>query len=127
MKKKFGLLVMVLVAGTIGLYAAGVSEQEIDAEYATKVYSDKSDWVYEFNQMANKVHNTGQEVVTNSGKYSFQINNFDEYSYRYKVLLDIGVKYRYIDDKTRQQQIAKLREERDKVSAAISAASGLGL
>jgi hypothetical protein len=126
MKKEF-LLGLLLVLGTLAIYAGGFNEKEIDAEYAAKTYADRADWVYEFNQMANKVHNTGIEVVDDEGKYSYEINNFDQYSYRYKVLLDLGVNHKFIDDKTRQQQIAKLREEREKVSRALSGASGLGL
>jgi hypothetical protein len=61
MKRLAGLLVILVVSTS--LYAAGVNEQEIDAEYATKIYSDLSDWVYEFNQIANQVHNTGQEII----------------------------------------------------------------
>jgi hypothetical protein len=125
MKKLVGLMVILLVS--TGLYAAGVNEQKIDAEYAAKTYSDRSDWVYEFNQTADKVHTYGMDIQKNDSLKSFNISQFDEYSYRYKALLDVGVKYQYIDDETRKRQITKLREERDTVSAALSQSSGLGL
>ena len=126
MKKAF-LLVVLVVFGSLAVYAGGVSEAQIDAEYATKKYAERADWLYEFNQMANKVHNKGLDIVKDGGKYGYKIDDFDEYSYRYKVLLDIGVQYNFIDDKTRQQQIVKLREERERVSTALSNSSGLGL
>jgi hypothetical protein len=126
MKKEF-LLGLLLVFGTLAIYAGGFKEEEIDAEYAAKAYADRSDWVYEFNQMANKVHQKGLEIEKYEGKYQSDVTSFDEYSYRYKVLLDLGVNRTFIDDRTRQQQIAKLREEREKVSKALSGASGLGL
>jgi hypothetical protein len=125
--KNIAILVAFLVIGTSVTHASGVGQADIDAEYAEKTWADKSDWTYEFNQMASKVHNTGQEVVKDGGKYQYEINNFDQYSYRYKVLLDMGVKYRYIDDKIRQQQFTKLRKERDDVSSVLAQSSGLGL
>jgi len=114
------------------VFGAGVSEKDIDAEYASKTYAERADWLYEFNQMANKVHTGGKEIEkysdgTYSGLLNSAMNSFDEYSYRYKVLLDIGVKYTYIDDRTRREQLAKLRAERDNVSRILSASSGLGL
>jgi hypothetical protein len=132
MPKKICLLGFLFVMGSLALYAVGVSETDINAEYATKTYTDRSEWLYEFNQIANKVHTEGLDVAKYAGgQYSGLLNmaiiNFDNYSYRYKVLLDLGVQYAFIDDITRQQQLAKLKDERDKVSSALSQASGLGL
>jgi hypothetical protein len=125
--KKIMVLAVFLVIGTAVAYASGVNQKEIDSEYTAKTWADKSDWVYEFNQMANKVHNKGQEVIQYNGKYTSDVTYFDEYSYRYKTLLDRGVTLGFIDDKTRQQQLAKLRKERDDVSAVLAKSSGLGL
>jgi hypothetical protein len=127
--KKTLLILVLLVSGLFAVYSTGVNEKEIDAEYAAKTYGDRSDWLYEFNQMANNVHNRGLQIIENRepSYITVHLRFFDEYSYRYKALLDIGVQRQFIDDKTRQQQIAKLREERDKVSNVLSDSSGLGL
>jgi len=132
MKAMFGLALFFVLA--MGLFATGVNEQDIDAEYAAKTYADRSDWLYEFNQMASKVHKKGLDIVNASsedsrlhGLLDWYVTDFDEYSYRYKVMLDLGVNHQFIDDKTRQQQLEKLREERNKVSQVLSESSGLGL
>ena len=130
--KKMYLSVFLFAIWASALFAGGVSEADINNEYAKKTYTERSEWLYEFNQMASKVHTEGLNVERYAdGKYPATLNshieNFDNYSYRYKVLLDLGVQYKFIDDTTRKQQLAKLKEERDKVSSVLSNSSGLGL
>jgi hypothetical protein len=125
--KNIAILVAFLVIGTAVTHASGVGQADIDAEYAEKTWADKSDWTYEFNQVASKVAEYKNTTVEHNGDYLWSVQNFDENSYRYKVLLDRGVAVGFIDDKIRQQQLAKLRKERDVVSKILARSSGLGL
>lgn len=132
MYEKRILPALLFVFCSLVIYADDIDEEQIDTEYAAKKYADRSEWLYEFNRTANKVHTDSLEVVKYaggqySGILSMAIKSFDTGCYRYRVLLDIGVQYSFIDHQTRHQQLGKLSGERDKVSNALSRASGLGL
>jgi len=124
MKRLMLLVVLALTAGVI--FAEGNSEQKSREKYDKRGFVDRSDWMYEFNSVANHVAVSSKEVMDRYSDYRKTI--FDDYCVDYKVLLDIGVERGFIDDKTRKQQIDKLVAERDKVSKYLAQqSSGLGL
>ncbi|MDR3302403.1 MAG: hypothetical protein LBT01_07750 [Spirochaetaceae bacterium] len=50
-------------------HASDVGQKKIDAEYAEKTWAEKSDWTYEFNQVASKVAEHKNTIVEHNGDY----------------------------------------------------------
>jgi hypothetical protein len=121
-----------LMLVSVMAFAGGISEQSVRNEYQKKGgFPNRDAWLYEFNSVANEVKKDSEHLL--KGEYpELYKKTFDNECVEYKVLLDIGVELGYINDKTRQQQIAKAEEIRKKVSQYLtqyfaSQSSGLGL
>jgi hypothetical protein len=126
--KKLMLAFMLLTVLAAGMaFAGGNSEEYTRKEYDKRGFVDRSDWLYEFNSMANNVVEHSNDILKEF-MVSASKTLFDDSCVKYKVLLDIGVERGFIDDKTRKQQMDKLVVERDKVSKYLAQqSSGLGL
>jgi len=125
------LMVLLVMLATGMAFAGGTSEEYTREEYDKRGFVDRSDWLYEFNSVANKVVEEAKYIIGEKKDFldsNAHKNIFDSNCMKYNVLLDIGVEHSFIDDKTRKQQIDKLVAERDKVSKYLAQqSSGLGL
>jgi len=126
MKKYIIVFIFCLINAYI--FAAGASEESIREKYNHSYFPNREEWVYEFNSVAAEVSKYCKDIISGeSWSTSFDKMQFDESCLKYKVLLDIGVEKKYINEEIKKFQLEKLSQEREKVSKFLSKSSGLGI
>jgi len=128
MKKFLVVLMILLITGSV---FADIEEHYYQ-QYLKKGFINIDDWKSVFNNAASDVSDCAGKIIeiipiTGSLDIDWYKSKFNLDCDQFKALLRIGVELKFIDNKTREQQLAKLYELTSKVSAYYSKKSNSGL
>jgi hypothetical protein len=126
---------MLLVIGTVGVYASGVNEQELVDETRALELTNRSDWLYKVNLEASILAGSKDTIAKYANQYGItsymttsEITSFDKAAIRYRTLLEIGVERKFITDAVKTEQLRRGTAIRNEVTAILAQHSGgLGL